>query len=94
VRQDRQVLICPDCRQSHPWDRDLDRCDTCDSTRLVCRLGEVECRDCGQVRSVEPGAVGTVPGPDTDRLVTSGGSSLPDEVAEALDRVLKRRRYR
>lgn len=50
VRGDRQVLICPDCQSAFDWTSDLDRCEVCSSERLVRRLGEVECRNCGSVR--------------------------------------------
>jgi uncharacterized Zn finger protein (UPF0148 family) len=44
------VLICPQCQSGRDWASDLDRCPSCGAVRLVRRLGEVECRDCGQVR--------------------------------------------
>jgi hypothetical protein len=50
VRENCQVLICPQCQSGRDWASDLDRCPGCGSVRLVRRLGEVECRDCGQVR--------------------------------------------
>ena len=50
VRGDSQVLICPQCQSGRDWTSDLERCSGCRSVRLVRRLGEVECRDCGQVR--------------------------------------------
>jgi hypothetical protein len=49
VRNDHQVLVCPDCQAAHDWAGDLDRCPRCRSVHLVRRLGEVECRDCGTV---------------------------------------------
>ena len=55
VRADRQVLICPGCQESSDWMADLDRCAVCDGVRLVRRLGEIECKDCGHVR--EPAAL-------------------------------------
>lgn len=54
VRGDRQVLVCPDCQASFDWAADLDRCSVCSSVRMVRRLGEVECRDCGAVRQSAP----------------------------------------
>lgn len=83
VQADHQVLICPDCQAAHNWAADLDRCAGCGSAALVCRLGEVECRDCGHtrdaVRDESPG------------LVRSGApGGLSEEVAAALNRVLKR----
>lgn len=50
VRGDRQVLVCPDCQSAFDWTSDLDRCQVCSSERLVRRLGEVECRNCGSIR--------------------------------------------
>lgn len=85
VRGDRQVLVCPACQAAYDWTADLDHCPQCNSTRLVRRLGEVECRECGFVlapdEAAEPGAEpapGTAPG-------------LSEEVSEALERVLRRR---
>ncbi|HEY1322695.1 MAG TPA: hypothetical protein VGF32_20730, partial [Streptosporangiaceae bacterium] len=49
ARCDQQVLICPTCQGMHDWKADLDQCSRCGSVRLVRRLGEVECRDCGFV---------------------------------------------
>ncbi|MEU5862784.1 MULTISPECIES: hypothetical protein [unclassified Nonomuraea] len=85
VRNESQVLICPDCQRLH--DLDLDSCGTCGSTALICRLGEVECRGCGAVRMArasegfgEQGA-----------YVGSGAPpGLSAEVEAALNRVLGR----
>ena len=89
VREDRQVLICPDCQAAVDWANDLDRCQVCGSVHLVRRLGEVECRDCG--------AVGQ---PTQDALTHSVGTDaavadLADEVERALAKVLgpSRRRH-
>jgi uncharacterized Zn finger protein (UPF0148 family) len=49
VRGDHQVLVCPQCQSERDWASDLDRCPNCGSVRLVRRLGDVECRDCGHV---------------------------------------------
>jgi len=83
VVHDRQVLLCPVCQAEHQPATELDRCGSCLSTHLVARLGEVECRDCGWVKSASPAQ----PPP-----AQSGGSSesLADEVARALGRVLSR----
>jgi hypothetical protein len=59
VQGDRQVLICPGCQTAHDWTADLDRCPVCSSVKLVRRLGEAECRDCGSVR---PPAASALPG--------------------------------
>ncbi|MFC6079904.1 hypothetical protein [Sphaerisporangium aureirubrum] len=75
VHHDSQVLICPNCQREH--DLDLDRCANCNSTTLICRLGEIECRTCGTTRSATPP-------PPTDP--TPPG--LSEEVAAALTRVL------
>jgi len=99
VRADRQVLICPACQSSFDWTGELDRCPVCSSVHMVRRLGEVECRDCGDVRepagpdpvpgvtaSASPGSVpGVVPDPDLGE--TPG---LAEEVELALARVLGR----
>ena len=57
VRGDQQVLICPTSQGRHDRKADLDPCSQCASVRLVRRLGEVECRDCGFVAAPEDGAV-------------------------------------
>src|SRR5215469_16505808 len=49
VRDDQQVLVCPDCQATANWTADMDKCPQCGSVHLVRRLGEVECRDCGAV---------------------------------------------
>lgn len=81
VRADRQVLVCPDCQAAPGWEADLDTCAGCGATALICRLGEVECRICGHVREAVP---------DDGRLAVPGAPGLSEEVAAALDRVLKR----
>jgi hypothetical protein len=81
VREERQVLVCPDCQARADWTSDLDRCGACRSAGLVCRLGEIECRDCGHVRTAER---------SSDTLVTSGAPGLSEEVEAALSRVLRR----
>jgi hypothetical protein len=81
VRADRQVLICPRCQHASDWAAELDRCAACDSTVLVCRLGEVECRTCGHVRSADR---------STEDPPPTEAPGLSAEVAQALDRVLKK----
>ncbi|MGP4023644.1 hypothetical protein [Actinomadura sp. 3N407] len=86
VRADRQVLICPGCQTARDWADDLDRCSGCGSAVLVCRLGEVECRDCGHTRDAVPADLvhsGAPPGGSAD-------GDLSAEVAAALTRVLKK----
>jgi hypothetical protein len=105
VRGDQQVLICPTCQGMHDWKADLDSCSQCGSVRLVRRLGEAECRDCGYVVTPEDGAVpelaavpemaGVGAGRDDElpRLAVLSGAEAPglsEEVALALDRVLGR----
>ncbi|MDH2428284.1 hypothetical protein [Sphaerisporangium sp. TRM90804] len=83
VRRETQVLICPTCQREH--DLDLDHCESCGSTTLICRLGEVECRSCGAVRSAR-----TDRPTDPATLVSAGAPGLSEEVAAALTRVLGR----
>jgi uncharacterized Zn finger protein (UPF0148 family) len=64
VRGDNQVLVCPDCQSGRDWAADLDRCARCGTVRLVRRLGEVECKNCGHVQDSAipaPTATTTVP---------------------------------
>lgn len=100
VRADRQVLICPACQSSVDWSAELDRCPVCSSVHLMRRLGEVECRDCGDVREPSPAAAGVspipgvapVPGPDSGPGEPELGATpgLAEEVELALARVLGR----
>ena len=103
VRGDQQVLICPTCQGSHDWKSDLDACTRCASVRLVRRLGEVECRDCGFVLAPEAATVADaragvgrdadVPGLSSTEVPVLSGADAPglsEEVARALDRVLGR----
>ncbi|MQA94855.1 MAG: hypothetical protein GEV11_09455 [Streptosporangiales bacterium] len=84
VRDDRQVLVCPECQRVHDWTSDLDRCAGCGSTALSCRLGEVECRDCGSVRDQR--AAGSA--------ADAATAGLSDEVGAAIARVLRGPRVR
>jgi hypothetical protein len=104
VRADRQVLICPACQSSVDWSAELDQCPVCSSMHLVRRLGEVECRDCGDVRepaSAASAAVGSGPVPGVAPGAASGvvpgadpdlgeTPGLAEEVELALARVLGR----
>jgi hypothetical protein len=83
VRGDHQVLICPQCQSERDWASDLDRCPNCGSVRLVRRLGDVECRDCGHVEESagRPAGAGSAATEDS-------AAALAEEVARALDRVL------
>ncbi len=101
VRGDRQVLICSDCQAAFDWMADLDRCPVCTGIRLVRRLGEVECRDCGSVGqpvaavsspSAGVGSLGSGtgagPGPGTEEPDGGTTPGLAEEVEQALARVL------
>ncbi len=87
VRADRQVLVCPGCQSGGGFVTDLDRCTVCASVRLVRRLGEVECRECGAV------GVGSASASATDEITLGVAEAPPpglaEEVAEALGRVLR-----
>jgi hypothetical protein len=88
VRAERQVLICPACQSAGEWHADLDRCKVCASTRLVRRLGEVECRECGNVGA--PAAVssaGDIGSTAGDGIASPG---LAEEVEQAIAKVLRR----
>jgi hypothetical protein len=79
VRGDQQVLICPTCQGMHDWKADLDQCGQCGGVRLVRRLGEVECRDCGFVAAFEDGAmleVRAVPGVAVPAEVAVGAGGV------------------
>jgi hypothetical protein len=99
VREDRQVLICPGCQAAVDWTADLDRCAVCSSVRLVRRLGEAECRDCGSVgqpvaattQTAEPGQgalISPAAAAAQDKTAAEAVSSLTEEVEQALSRVL------
>lgn len=97
VRADQQVLICPDCQSGRDWSADLDRCARCGTARLVRRLGEVECRDCGHIRESVPARQDLAKAePAPSALVAGEGSpgagDLAEEVARALERVLRTHR--
>jgi hypothetical protein len=105
VRADHQVLICPACQSTVDWTAELDQCPVCSSVHLVRRLGEVECRDCGDVREPGPAAAGVSPisgAAPRGAAASSAGSragddadfgenpGLAEEVELALARVLGR----
>lgn len=88
VRADRQVLICPACQSSVDWSAELDRCPVCSSMHLMRRLGEVECRDCGDVRepSAAPASVTPISGAAPGGAAGSaGGSSVASSVGGDAD---------
>jgi hypothetical protein len=81
-----QVLVCPQC-QVDGWTDGLDTCVSCGSTVLVKRLGEVQCRSCGIVTpsdQIDDGTPTAVRRPEA-------AAALADDVAQALDRVLRPR---
>jgi ribosomal protein L40E len=91
VKGDEQVLVCPGCQAAGDWTADLDKCRRCGSVHLVRRLGEVECRDCGATippvpESGEPPVTVRLP----DLSATGRALGLSEEVALALERVLRR----
>jgi ribosomal protein L40E len=86
VRAGHQVLVCPDCQGTTAWPEDLDRCAACGSTVLVRRLDEIVCRQCG---ATWPAPAATSPLADADP--PPGSRALADDVAAALERVLRRR---
>jgi hypothetical protein len=93
---ERQVLICPDCYPAaQPG---LARCPGCGGTRLVKRLGQVECLACHLTRdalpddpAADPAAEAGRAGPPGAGPAAPGGpdSTLAAEVASALDRILR-----
>jgi hypothetical protein len=88
VRADRQVLICPGCQSAGDWVGDLDRCQVCASVRLVRRLGEVECRDCGYVG--EPAAASSAADAGASAVDGMAAPGLAEEVELAIAKVLRR----
>src|SRR5262249_58358478 len=92
VRGDRQVLVCAGCQAAFDWAADLDTCAVCSSVRLVRRLGEVECRDCGAVRqsatSSVPGHLAHLSPPAEITAEPAVMDGLAQEVEQALARVL------
>ena len=79
-----QVLVCPDC-QVEGWTDGLDRCRACGSTALVKRLGEVSCRACGSTGGPADGVTASTASPSP----SAAREALADDVAAALDRVLR-----
>jgi hypothetical protein len=87
VRGDEQVLVCPGCQAAADWAADLDKCRLCGSVHLARRLGEVEGRDCGA--TIAPAAGAGLPAGGALRAA-GRAPGLSEEVAEALERVLRR----
>jgi hypothetical protein len=101
VVAESQVLICPPCQSAFDWQGALDRCPVCESARLIRRLGEIECRDCGHVRDGDPAGGVTLSAAEPSRsrepapaASDAGGPppGLAEEVAQALEKVLGRTR--
>jgi hypothetical protein len=84
VLADRQVLVCPTCQGVPDSGAALDGCVDCGSVALVCRLGEVECRDCGHTRAAAP--TGAAPTGDQGATDTSADTDLSAQVEAALGR--------
>lgn len=86
------MLICPGCQESRDWATELDRCIVCDSVRLLRRLGEVECHDCGAVAESGSGSRERGGGGGGGGGVEPDGAvvGLAEEVEQALGRVLHR----
>jgi len=78
------VLVCPACQRQAGWADALTACGRCGSRRLVRRLDQVECLDCRMTRDAAPDTPEPPSGPVLANTV------LADEVARALDRVLRR----
>jgi hypothetical protein len=83
------VLVCPDCQSTFDWTTDLDKCEVCSSERLVRRLGEVECRNCGSVRqpasSSLPGHLARPAGGSTGDPAEVAASATADTEAQAME---------
>ena|SRR5438105_3023975 len=80
VRGDHLVLVCPACQAAVPdWAAELDRCDRCDGTHLIRRLGQVECLDCNWTRDpAAPPSAPPAPSPSAPSpAATSPGTGLP-----------------
>jgi hypothetical protein len=77
VRANQQVLVCPCCQAAPGWTAELDACRQCGSVRLVRRLGEVECRQCGFVVPPEEGAVERVALAASVTLAAPAGVATP-----------------
>jgi uncharacterized Zn finger protein (UPF0148 family) len=97
VRADTQVLVCPECQQTHSWSNDVDHCPTCGSTKLIRRLGSTVCRDCEASATAEFLAIeSTIDRGAAVRAAANAGRhrgrtdtrELTEEVGAAIDRVL------
>jgi hypothetical protein len=96
VVREHLVLVCPACQGRAGWSAELQSCPRCGSLHLIRRLDQVECLDCRLVRDAQPDAVGggehggnAHDGSAHD--ASAAADALADEVASALERVLRRR---
>ena len=85
VLRDELVLVCPACQESGEWTAEVESCSRCASVRLIRRLGQVECLDCGLVRETEAALV-----PAAHPAEGRPDTALAEEVGRALDRLLGR----
>jgi len=97
VVREHLVLVCPACQGRAGWSADLQSCARCGSLHLIRRLDQVECLDCRLVRDALPdvaaqggGRAGSARN-DSAANDSAAADALADEVASALDRVLRRR---
>jgi hypothetical protein len=101
VHAEHLVLVCPACQRQAGWADALTTCGRCGSRHLIRRLDQVECLDCRMARDAAPDAPAPdalAPAVDADSLAADADSPAPpplraelaDEVARALDRVLRR----
>jgi hypothetical protein len=77
VRAAHQVLICPGCQETFDWAADLDRCPVCGGVHLVRRLGEIECKDCGDVREPADSLGAGTAGAGTAGAGAAAGQAAP-----------------
>jgi hypothetical protein len=86
VLDEHLVLVCPACQRQAGWADALSSCGRCGSQHLIRRLDQVECLDCRLTRDAAPD---TLP-PDIPPPRDGATRTLADEVALALERVLRR----
>jgi hypothetical protein len=92
------VLVCPACQRQAGWADALTACGRCGSRHLIRRLDQVECLDCRMTRDAAadtpaPAAADLPAAPlprDDLPAAPPPQADLADEVARALDRVLRR----
>jgi hypothetical protein len=96
---EHQVLICPACQPAAA--ADLTRCTGCGGVRLIRRLDQIECLDCGLIREAEISGARSASGisgaksapdiPDISPMSDKPDSALADEVARALAKIRRTR---